>query len=124
GAFKLDAQGKIITVFPLGKARLPGMPRTLITGNELADRTIALNKKVRGHLHAGDAGEIRVFVSVQAILKKLLHLARTELPGRQADVMDHQQRNLSLRPLIEVRGRTVPDAIAPATGRVQLHNKL
>jgi hypothetical protein len=57
-------------------------------------------------------------------LKKRLNLARTKLPRRQADVMNHQDRDLTQRPLIKVGRRAVSDTITPATGGVQLHTKL
>src|SRR3989338_3065395 len=97
------------------------MPGALVTGDELRNSAITLDKEMRGHLQAGNAGEIGMLIRIQTVLKKRLHLARAKLPRRQADVMDHQQRNFAQRSLIEVRRWAALDAIAPATGRVQLH---
>src|SRR3989344_4078177 len=78
------------------------MPGALVTGDELRDGTITLNKEMRRHLQASDGGEIRVLVGIQTILKKRLHLTRAELPGRQADVMDTNRKTSARRPLIKV----------------------
>jgi hypothetical protein len=58
------------------------------------------------------------------ILEKSLHLPSAKLAGRQADVMDNQQRHFAQRTLIEVGGRAVLNTFAPATGGIQPHNKL
>nr|GFD51046.1 hypothetical protein [Tanacetum cinerariifolium] len=58
---------------------------------------------------------------VQPVLKEFLHLARLELSRRQADVVNHQQRDLGFGASIEVGRRAMVRAMAPTRGRVQLH---
>ncbi|MNN84134.1 hypothetical protein D3C81_2012600 [compost metagenome] len=79
------------------------MPGALVAGHELDQRAVALDEKVRRHLQVGDVGEIRMGLRVQRVAKQRLYLPRAELPRRQADVVDHQQRYLAGRSCIEVR---------------------
>jgi len=66
------------------------VPGALVTGDELRYDAITLDKEMRGYLKAGNAFEIGMLMRIQAVLKKSLHLARPELPRRQANVMDDQ----------------------------------
>src|SRR5690606_15742207 len=81
-------------------------------------------QEMRRDLQLGDAGEIGMLVDRQAVLEELLHLARAELPGRQTDVVDHQQGHFALGTLVEVRRGAVTHAVTPAGGRVQPHCRL
>lgn len=78
------------------------MPRSIIARNKLGDSAIALDQKVSSHLHTGDIGKVRMLISIQTVLKKLMNMAAAKLTWRQADVMNHQKRHFSQRTLIEV----------------------
>jgi hypothetical protein len=49
---------------------------------------------VCGHAKITDLGKIRVRVSVEVALKKLLNIGTVELAGGQADIVNHQQGNI------------------------------
>lgn len=50
----------------------------------------------------------------QAVLEKLLDTAGAELAGRQADVVNDQQRDLAVRALVEFGVEAMANALAPA----------
>ncbi len=124
GAFQFDADGEIVTAFTPVEARHTGVPGAVEQRHELGHRTVTLDEQVRRHGQVADAGEVRVFVGVQAVLEELLDLAGTETGRRQADVVDHQQGNrFAFGAGIEVRRGAVgdSDSVEPASGTVQLH---
>src|SRR5699024_10598006 len=98
------------------------MPGPIMTGDELGHGAIALDKKVRRYPQLGGLGKIRMGVAIKCAGEKLLCAAGTELARRQADVVDHQQRNIGSRGArIEMRRRTMPYPSEPTVGRINLH---
>ncbi|OMP12832.1 hypothetical protein COLO4_02707 [Corchorus olitorius] len=124
GALQLDADGKIIAALTFAKARDPGMPGTVEAGNELGDPTVALDQKVSRHAQILDGLEKGMFGGVEAVLEEGLDLAGRELPGWQADIVDHQQGDgLAIGAGIEVGRRAMGNASEPACSAIQLHRK-
>ncbi len=69
------------------------MPSTILATNELPQVTIAPDVKVRRHLHAFDAFEIRVRIPVKLVSEEALNLVTAKVTRRQADGMQNQQIN-------------------------------
>ncbi len=80
------------------------MPRALVEGHILHDLPIAADQAVRRHSQLMDLGEIRVLRGIERAGEQLVDIGATEFAGRQADVMDDQQRGrLVIRAAIAVR---------------------
>ena len=92
-AFELNANGVVVAVVASAVAGCTGMPGTLVATDKLAQVPIAADEKVRGHLHAFDAFEIRMRVPIQRIGEQALDLVTAKLPGWQADGVDHDKVN-------------------------------
>ena len=101
-AFQFDAYRKIITVFAAVEQRHPSVPGAVQARDELRHPTVTLDQKVRGHPQVGNPLEIGMLTDIETVLEEGLHLARGKLRGRQADVVDDQQRDFATRALVEV----------------------
>src|SRR5690606_10844666 len=68
---------------------------------------VAADEQVRGHLQVADRVEVRVRVAVEAVREKVLDVRPAELAGRQADVVQHHERDVpGTGPLVLVRRGT------------------
>ena len=124
GAFEFDAHGKVVAALAALEARYPGMPGPVQARDELGDPAVTLDQKVRRYTQVLDLLEKRMLGDGQAVLEERLHLAGAELPGRQADVVDHQQADgFALGARVEVGGRAMGDASDPASSVVKLHRR-
>ncbi|OQV65345.1 hypothetical protein AK51_21935 [Serratia nematodiphila DZ0503SBS1] len=80
------------------------MPGALVEGHILHDLSAAANQAMRRHSQLMDIGEIRVLRRVERAGEQLVDIGAAELAGRQADVVDDQQRGvLVIRAPIAVR---------------------
>ena len=78
------------------------MPGAIVTTDILFDMPVALDQKVGGNPQFADFGEKRMRISWQAVGKQSINHAGTKFTRRQTDIVDYQQRNLRVGPLIEV----------------------
>src|SRR5690554_5883388 len=100
------------------------MPGPLQAGNKLGDAPIALDEKMRRHAQLGNLSEIGMARRVQRAAEQLLYAAGTELPRRQADVMNHQQRDVAARrPRIEMRRWAMVYSAQPTAGCINPHGR-
>lgn len=90
GSFQLDSDGKIVAACSSFERGNSGMPSPVETGNELSDRSLALDQKVGGNGQLANFGEERVFQRVERVAEKRLDLLSAELTGWQADIVDDQ----------------------------------
>ena len=91
--FQLDADGKVVAPLapaPLRHARVPSPP---LTRHELDQLPIAPDEEVAGYLKTVQPQVVRMRVRVETVQEQVQHAGATELPGRQADVVQDQQRN-------------------------------
>src|SRR5690606_20742952 len=122
GAFQFDAQGEVIAVLPPLEARLAGMPGAVQTGNKLGHRPVTLDEKVGRYPQLGNLGKIRVGISIEGAGEKLLDTTGTELARRQADIVNHQQRDSGpLGTAVEMGRRALPYPVQPTIGHVTVH---
>jgi hypothetical protein len=69
------------------------VPGALVAGDELHQLAVAADQKVGGYLQVADLFEVRVFDGSRRFWKKASPGA-AELFRRQADVVDHHQRDV------------------------------
>ncbi|MNY13452.1 hypothetical protein D3C86_1465850 [compost metagenome] len=93
-AFKFDANGKVVAAFALAKARHPGVPGALVGGHELNDAPIAANKEVGRYAQAAQAFQPGVRSVVECVQEQPGDFGAAKLARRQADIVQHQQRDL------------------------------
>ena len=68
------------------------MPGTIVKRNKLHHVTIAPDQQVSGNPEIDNFAKIGMRVGIETIGKKIADMCTAELTGRQADIMDHQQR--------------------------------
>lgn len=68
------------------------MPCALVEGHILHDLPVAADQTVRRHPQLMDLGEIGVLRGIERAGKQLVDIGAAEFAGRQADVVDDQQR--------------------------------
>jgi hypothetical protein len=79
------------------------MPGAQCARDELQQRAVAPDQKVRGDSYSRKRAEIRVRIRVEPIGKQLDDGVPTELARRQRDVVNDQQRDaLTIRPGITI----------------------
>ncbi len=91
--FELDADGVIVAIGLALPLRGPGVPGAALAIHKLQQLAAAANKVVRRHLQPADALKVGVRLPIERAGKQLLHLRAAILPRRQADRVQHQQRN-------------------------------
>lgn len=91
---ELDADRVVIAVAAAKVIGNTRVPRALIAADKLPKFPLALNVKVRRHLHAQDGLKVGVFVPVKLIGKQALDLIAAILAWRQADRVQHDQIRL------------------------------
>lgn len=80
------------------------MPGTIQQTDELDDRSVTTNQQVGRDLDARYGFEIGVRRMIETIAKEVFYFRTTELPGRQADIVDDEQGDSSvLRAWAKVR---------------------
>jgi len=105
GALQLDPDGEIVaggSPPKAGAARMPGPP---IEGDELGQAPITLDQQVGGDLQPLNRGEKGVAPGLQPVGEQLRDMAATKLARGQADVVDHQQGDLSPGAIVAVGRR-------------------
>lgn len=103
GSLELYADREVVAAATPAPARGPSVPRALIARHELEQGAAPPDEKVRRHPEAGYASVIGVLRGIEPVQKELLNTGASELPGRKADCMNHQEldRN-ACRPLIAI----------------------
>ncbi len=102
GPFQLDADGEVIAGFTALETGLARMPGPAVERHKLGHPAVTLNQQMRGDFQPLDLFKERVPVRIQTIGKQFGNMTTAELPGRQADIVNHQQRNLALWTLVAV----------------------
>src|ERR1035437_9746799 len=100
------------------------MPGPILGGHELRQRAVARYQKMSGNAQRAQLLEIRMRIVVEPIAKQVSNIVAPELPGRQADVVDHQEPNCgTCRARIKIRRPNEARFCAPAV-RVQMKTGL
>ncbi len=68
------------------------MPGAIVKRNKLHHVTIASDQQMSGNPEIDNFAKIGMRVGIETIGKKIADMRTAELTGRQADIMDHQQR--------------------------------
>ena len=68
-----------------------------MSGYELIEIAATIDQQMRGDFQIGDLTEVRIRAGIETVEKKIADVVPAENPGRQADCMDHDQRNLAAR---------------------------
>ena len=104
GTLQLDTNGEVVASDSISEAGFAGVPGSVGEGNELHERAVAANQKMRGDLQVCNAIEAFVGMRVEAIAKELLDVRSPELARRQTDSVHDDQVDVAAgRPGIEVR---------------------
>jgi hypothetical protein len=91
------------------------MPGTLIKRNILNDFTVTTNQAMSGDAQMNDPGKKRMSVRIQRTGKQRIDPRSAKFAGRQADIVDHEQRRrFTIRAAIKVRRRYAPRIRQPA----------
>lgn len=83
------------------------MPCPPVEGYELRHLSIARNQQVSRYLQLVYLAIIGMLIRIQTVGEQLPYTGTSELPRRQADIVNQKQRDLSTRPLIDVGRGTV-----------------
>jgi len=68
------------------------MPGAIVKRNKLHHVTIASDQQMSGNPEIDNFAKIGMRVGIETIGKKIADMRTAELTGRQADIVDHQQR--------------------------------
>ena len=71
-AFEFNADGVVVAVVSPAVMGTTGMPRAVVTADELPEFTVPTDVEVRGHLQPSDLLVVRVGIPVQAIGEQFL----------------------------------------------------
>ena len=105
GAFELDADGKVIAAFAARVTRHARVPGAFVGGDELDEVAVAADEEMRRHAQPAQAFQPGMGAVVQRVQEQPGDFRPAELPGGQADVVQHEQRNLrARRPRVAVGG--------------------
>ena len=107
-SFQLDADREVIARLALLKAGFARMPGAAVKGHELGHATVTLDQQMRRHLQPVDLFKERVPARFQPVGKQFGDMTAAKLPGRQADIVNHQQRDLAVGTIIAIGRRDVP----------------
>src|SRR5690606_12412939 len=73
------------------------MPGAVVGGDELHDAAVTPDEEMGRYAHIAQPVQPRVGVEIELVLKEINHFRAAKLPGRQADVVQHQQVGILLR---------------------------
>ncbi len=105
-ALQFDTERKIVAARSPLPGRDAGMPGALAAGDKLDQLTTSAHKKMGRDQQSADLRKIGISSRIKPVGEQLHDPITTELPGRQADRMNDDQRDkLARRPFIVV-GRT------------------
>lgn len=68
------------------------MPGAIVKRNKLHHVTITSDQQMSGNPEIDNFAKIGMRVGIETIGKKIADMRTAELTGRQADIVDHQQR--------------------------------
>ncbi len=107
-SFQLDADREVIARFSPLKAGFARVPGAAVKGHELGHATVTLDQQMRRHLQPLDLFKERMPARIQPVGKQFGDMTAAKLPGRQADIVNHQQRDLAVGAVIAIGRRDVP----------------
>lgn len=105
-SFEFDADRKIVAaIAPLVPGNA-GMPGAFVERHVLHDFAAAPDQQMRRNLESMNVPKISVVIGAERIAKQAIDMGRTKFAGRQADAMNHDQRNIvRVGPVVVIRGR-------------------
>ena len=89
----LDAQGEVIAVVAAGPMRCAGVPRTRVARHELRHAPVAPDEEMCRDPQAAQATEIGMRCGIEGVGEQALDGVAAVMPWRQADGMQHGQRD-------------------------------
>lgn len=92
---QLDADREVIAVTAPMPTRVAGMPRTILTRNELQQISLTSNQKVRRNLNAANALIVWIRLPIESVGEQALYPVAAIDPGREADGMQYDQRDIA-----------------------------
>jgi len=122
--FQFDAHREIITRLAAAIRRFAGVPRALPERHILNDLTVSANQRMRRNAHADEMRKERMRVRNEVACEQPVYPRATKLPGRQADVVNHDQLGQHAGgPRIVVRRQHLPHPRDQPRRRMNLHTR-
>src|ERR1700676_1179032 len=116
-AFQFDAPREVVASLAPEEARKTRVPRAFVARHILLDHAVTSDHEMRRHAHAAQSVVIRMSVVIETILEEFSDCAAAEFIGRQADVVNDNERWLDTpRTRFEVRRRYTMRSRVPAVG--------
>lgn len=122
--FQLNANAKVVAVYPVPPGRYAGVPCPIVTGDKLGQGTLAIDKKMCGDFQPPQFIKRRIPGAIEGVAKQRFHIITAKTARRQGNIVHHQHiRRPGRGTGIAVGRRAVAGPFEPAIPRFGLGHR-